>query len=480
MSLFTKLNELAEQRQTALKESREHWDAFTSSEDRGSDSAVEAKSAYDKAYAEYERIEAEVRTVQDDLEVERQLKEAESRNRDVQRDMERYGQAEDAPDPMAPNTSSSEEAAVNDAGYREAFFQALAFGNETLDPEQRMVLAQGRENRSRLGRKMEQRALTTGISSSIGGGNAVPTGFRDQLIEFMKFTGPMVPQGGLCFDYITEAGNNVDLPTLDDTDHEGELMTEANRAGATNTTAGTHFINDNDDPDIRKVTFGSVLVDSKFIKVSVEMLQDSGVSSLETILGQLGGKRLGRHINKRFTDTTKAGIIQKMASGQLDTAAGTAAVTIDELRGLIHKIDPAYRGVMTTGPGGNGGLTWMFSDSTLQYLANLKMPYAGTVGQGYTTVQYAFQLNNDLAQGQPATLMGRPFAVNQAMPAIATGKTAILLGDFSNAWIRSAGPMRMVVSHERFIEKLQVAWLVYARVDMELVNQNAFSGLTLK
>ena len=472
--MYQEVRRLERERAKLLKEARTKWSEFEDLDDRASDSAKEIRSEYDRIWTDYEATEEKLQTAEADWREGLRLREEETRNRDLQRDLERHGNPEERADPNVPdlNGQNVQSDFADSEEYRQAYFSnLLAEDPRDLPVESRQILAQGREQRA---------SLTTAVASNVGGGNLIPTGFLTRLIEEMKFTGPMVPGGGLCFDFPTPGGNPIDLPTLDDTDHTGEpTPLEAKRIDESKSTGGTDIVNDSDVPDFRKVTFGATMYDSMFIKVTVEMLQDSGIPGLENILAMLGGQRLGRRINSAFTAGTK-GINTLIPAARTNTSASTTEVTVEELRALVHKIDPAYRGGTARGAPSNRTLTWMFNDDTFEKLVNLKLPFAGTKAEGYTTVQYAFQLSNDMLNGEPSRLLGRPFAINQAMENIATGKKPIIVGDFRNAWIRAAGPMRSVVARERFIERLLVGWLVYRRVDMKVVNTSTFAMLKMK
>ena len=482
MNLSQRMVELTEKRQKLLKSKRETWQEYEklSAEDRTSTDATEKRAEYDKISAEFNDSQDEFLAVQKDFVEGLALRDQELEQREIERDI-RTGRIDES-DPNAPQYENIDTKEADEKRHKEAFWDWIFNGKEAR-AENRQFLVERRQNfKRREEAKIEQRAgLSTAIASNVGGGNLIPRDLERQLIEEMKFTGPMVPGGGLCRDWQTEMGNTIDVPTVDDTDHTGnDKLTEAKRLDNSKDAANANVIGDEDVPDFRKVTFGASLIDSKFIKVTIEMLQDSGISGLAEYLAQAGGARLGRHINSRFTATATTGLVAKLGTGRANTSAAAAVITIDEIRKVFHKIDPAYRGAMNRGPSSGPGLTWMFNDSTLEYLSNLKMPKAGTVGQGYTTEQYAFAVNNDLANGVAGTLIGRPYAINQSMDSIATGKTALILGDFRYCWIRQAGPMTMIRTDERFIDRLLVAFVTYVRTDMQVVQANRFAMLTQK
>ena len=75
-----------------------------------------------------------------------------------------------------------------------------------------------------------------------------------------------------------------------------------------------------------------------------------------------------------------------------------------------------------------------------------------------------------LTVGNPNTLNGYGYVVNNDMPALATGNRAIEFGDFSKYWIRDVRGFTLIVLRERHAENLQVAFIGYSRHDGKLID----------
>ena len=338
-----------------------------------------------------------------------------------------------------------------------------------LTHEQREILARGSSN------SIERRGLTTAIASGDGGGNLIPTTLLNRLIEYTKFYGPLVPNGGLAFDWATDTGNSREIPYIDDTAKSGgSSLTEAGRVDVTKTLAA-NVSQKNVDPSIKKLSSTVTTYDSNMVLLTRELIQDSEVGSIENIIGRLLGIRLGRTMNAAFT-TVLTGAVP--ADNKITTASGnTTSWTIDNVMELVHEIDPSYRGVGVTGAPGGANLTYMFNDAVFKTLRLTKLPKAGTKAEGYTVDQYAFTIANNLANGEPDRFLGRPFSLNNNMPVVKKSTAVMVVGDFDEFWIRSATPIFMEVAREMFIDRLLVGLMAWQRAGAICVNPNAFASL---
>ena len=130
----------------------------------------------------------------------------------------------------------------------------------------------------------------------------------------------------------TGTGADLPIPTMNDTSNAAEIIGE----GAA--------INEQD------VVFGQLTMkaykySSKYMKVSVELLQDSSVN-LPSTIGAALGVRFGRGQNAHFTTGTGTGqprgVVTDAANSGI-TAAAANVITWQEVLNLIHSVDIAYR-----------------------------------------------------------------------------------------------------------------------------------------
>jgi HK97 family phage major capsid protein len=286
----------------------------------------------------------------------------------------------------------------------------------------------------------ERAALTGGQSTTTTGGYTT----SDATMRALEVA--MLAYGGIrqvATTLRTDTGGPLPIPTSDDTSNKGEIIAE-------NTTYNE-----------LEMTFGQLVLDaykysSKYIKASVEFLQDTSINAAEFIGGALG-VRIARITSDHFTTGTGSsqpnGIVTAATSSAVTFATATT-VTYDNLVDLIHSVDPAYRV--------NGRL--MFHDGALKMIKKVKvLQYSGD-----TTGQPLWQPG--LTLGQPNTIHGYDYVINQSMTTPATTVKSILFGDFSKYLIRDVREVTLMRLDERFAELGQVAFLAFSRHDGDLLD----------
>lgn len=289
---------------------------------------------------------------------------------------------------------------------------------------------------------METRALS--LVSDAAGAAVVPMGFLAELERSM-----------LSFDGVrqvarvirTDTGNQIEMPTVDDTGNTGALLAEAATIGASV------------DPVFAIKLLDAFKFSSKPILVSAELLEDSAFN-LGQIIPSLLGERLGRIQAAQFTTGTGSaqpnGVVTASTLGK--TAASATAIATDEVIDLVHSVDPAYR------IGGSVG--FMMHDQVLKAVRKLKD----------TTNQYLWQPSNQM--GVPDMLYGYPYTINQNMAsAIATTAKTMLFGDFSKYYIRDVASVRLYRLEERYRDNDQTGFVAFMRSDGECINTAAIKHL---
>lgn len=348
------------------------------------------------------------------------------------------------PDPRRPRGEDGEARGDQDGqttDYRTAFWSMLRAGGDVtaLPAEQREILRRG------VPRDPELRIQST---SSTAGGYTVPTTLANFIVRSMAMWGPMYDEN-ICTSIVTTTGEQINIPTVDDTTvavakhTEGTAVTDD---GGVDVTFGQKVLN-------------AYMFDTEFVRWSMELAADS-IFDMERLLGDLLGERLGRRANVELTtgDGTgdPNGIVTASAAGV--TAVSATAITPDELIDLQHSVNPAYRM--------SPKARWMFSDTTLKLIRKLKD------GEG----RYLWA-DGDFSRGVPATLLGYPVSINQAMPAPTTGLKPIVFGDFGKYFVRKVGSPVIGVMRERFWPDLGIAGLI--RFDGELGDTAAVKHLVM-
>lgn len=313
--------------------------------------------------------------------------------------------------------------------YDDAFREYLKRGRNEMSAEDRQILA-------------EYRAQSTAATE---GAELVPEGFVAELIKSMAAFGPMLDPG-VTRQIVTASGNALPWPTMNDTTNKGAILAE--------NTQDTEL----------DVAFGQKQLDafkytSKIIRVSEELLQDDAVG-IEAIIRDAMAERLGRIVNEHLTTGTGSGqpngIVTASTLGA--TAAAGAAISFNDVLDLLHSVDPAYRRDPSTG--------FQFSDATLKELRKV------TDSNGNFIWQPA-----DVRTGEPSTLLGEPYFINQDMADIGLSAKSMIYGAMNRYIVRRVREFAVRRLVERYADFYQVGFLGFGRFDGELVDAAAVKHL---
>ena len=289
----------------------------------------------------------------------------------------------------------------------------------------------------------EMRAQATNVDSK--GGFTVPTEFRNRVVETMKAFGGVA---NISTVFETDGGSPITWVTTDGTADEGVMIGETEEGG-------------DKDMDFGQIAIGAKKMTSKTIKISDELLQDSGVDVIGLIARRIGS-RLGRGEAKQLLNGDGQGNNIKGLTMQLTggvTSAVAGSIAHGDLLKLKHSVDPAYRA---------GNTRWVFNDNTLLGFKELKD------GNGRPLWL------PDVSGVAPATIDGDQYQIDQGMPDVAAGKKAVLYGDFSYFQIRRVKGMALRRLDEKYAEAGLVGFLMFHRFDALLEDTAADKALTLK
>lgn len=305
----------------------------------------------------------------------------------------------------------------------------------------------------------EQRDM--GIGTNTLGGYFVPQGFVYQIEEALKYYGDML---NVCEILDTATGQFLPYPTDNDTSNTGEIVGEDQQVTEKDVTIG-------------RVTFGAFKFSTKMVKVSLELLQDSAFD-IEPYLMKKFAVRLGRILNTKFTvgagTTEPTGIVTAVVANQPAgpnswataqtygtpvLAAGSSGNTggsetggttfgTSDLTNLEHSIDPLYR----------RGARYSMHDQSLRFAKNLLDKYGRPLWK------------SGVAVGEPDTINGYPYSVNNDVATIAVNAKTVLFGDFKKYLIRRVKELGVMTLRERFADYGQLAYLGFARYDGNLLD----------
>ena len=286
------------------------------------------------------------------------------------------------------------------------------------------------------------------VATSGAGLETIPEGFMYELERRMLAFGNVRQ---VCRVLRTATGNALPWPTVDDTSNSGALLAEA-------TTIGTSV-----DPTFAAVTFNAFKYSSKPVFVSQELLEDSAFN-LGAEIASLLGERLGRIEGSETTTGTGSSRIKGVVTcaGTGVTTASATAFTADELVGLAHSLDPAYRALSSVG--------YMMHDTALLYARKLK------------DANGAYLWMPGLAAGVPDRLIGYPVSINQNMEPLVsnlpvTAKKHVLFGAFEKYIIRDVAQVRFYRLEERYRDTDQTAFIAFKRMDGDSIQTNALKVL---
>lgn len=309
--------------------------------------------------------------------------------------------------------------------YRQAFNAMLRRGVGRLSADQQSVLERG------FG-EIDTRALSSVTDAA--GGYTVPDEFSNRLVETMKAYGGLL---GIVDVLTTASGTDLLWPTNDDTANEGAILDENTQISEQDVAFGQG--------KLKAYTYTS-----KLIRVPLQLLQDSAID-IEAFLARRIGERIGRavagHIATGAGTTQPVGVANATVGfgvGVTGATGNTTTVTYDSLVDLEHSVDPAYR----------GSAQYALNDLTLAVIRKLK------------DSQNRPLWVPSVAGGVPSTINGRPYTIDNKLPAPAANAKSILFGDFKTGYIaRRVSGAQVLRLSERYADFLQVGFFGFARWD---------------
>lgn len=301
--------------------------------------------------------------------------------------------------------------------YANAFSNYLKGGTSGLSNDEREVMS-------------EKRAQAAGTDSA--GGYMVPQEFSDEMTAAMQAFGGI---RSIARVINTASGGTLDWPTVNSTALTGEWLAE-------NSTAAEQ------DETFANVTLSAYTASSKYVKYSRQLMQDSAFD-INSHVAQALGERIGRVTATAYVAGSGSG----QPTGVKDeatpfSAADDATISMDDMIGLKHDLDPSYR----------MNATWVMNDSTLKSISTLKD----------SDGQYLWRPS--LIEGSPDLILGHNYVIDQDMQSIAAGNRSVLFGDFSKYVIRDVMGFDLLRLDERFADAFQVAFVAFLRTDGKLID----------
>jgi len=326
------------------------------------------------------------------------------------------------PPPTSLGDSAQAESAAKEvraAKYKEAFSTYLRKGERGVNAEQASILSEYRT----------QSAATLG-----SGGYTVPIDLADQIEVALKYFGGM---RAVSKNIKTSGGGTLNWPTNNDVTNVGAILSGSAAE---------------QDLTFSNVPFGAFTYTTKQIPVQKELLQDSAFN-LEEFIREAFVNRIGRIQNTHFTvgtgTTMPNGVGVVCPTGVTAATGGATSITYGNLVDTLHSVDVAYR----------SGAKWMFNDLTLAALRKL------------VDTQNRPLLGLGINGGDPDTILGYQYVINNDVPVMAASAKSVLFGDFSKYLIRDvAESLQIVRLDELGALSNQVIFVGFTRADGQLLD----------
>lgn len=396
-------------------ENRDFTDAETKALAEHQKAAIEARAKVDAIRQRIEQVRAQVK-LGESVTAEDENVKPEARSKGIV-----GGEAQSQSRTRTPFYATDE--------YRDAFGRWLRRGIGGVNSDERDILHRG----FRMLDDDETRDM--GIATGAGGGFTVPIGFLAEWEKALKSYSGVLNSPVRIMP--TQTGNDLQLPTVNDTSNVGELLAENVATTALDVAVG-------------QITFKSYVFSAKQIPVSNQLLQDNAVG-LEQEIRDIAAERIGRIVNQFLTTGTGTaqpqGIVTASTLGK--TAASATAITYDELIDLEHSVDPAYR----NGP----GVGFMMNDTVIAILRKLKDADGRPIWQPAAT--------SGMVSGVEGLLNGRKYYVNQDMASPAATAKSIVFGDLYRYCVRQINLPVIARADELGMAKNQKIFFMFARYD---------------
>ena len=294
--------------------------------------------------------------------------------------------------------------------YRRAFADYLLNGAQGISPETRSLI--------------EKRDSISGLSAGV----LIPTDLASSIEIALKSYGGMFEAGQII---TTSKGGDLTFPTVNDTAAKATIVAEYDQSTKRTPTFGS-------------VTLKAFTYRTPIIPVSLELLQDSAFD-LDALLSQLLSESFGRGVNEHLTTGSGTGLT---AATAIENGAAAGGITLDNIVDLIAGVDSGYA---------KKG-KFMFNHKTLWALAKIKDTHG----------QYIWQENARV--GQPGTIFGKGYVINDDVADIGAGNASVLFGDLSKYKIRLVKGFRVIRLNELLAEYLSIGLFGFARVDGTLID----------
>lgn len=408
----------------SLKEQRAHLhqemlDKFAVAEGEGREFTAEESAEYDKMEGEFRSLTGRWQKAEELFNTEKEVK------RSLETPIEfRIEPGDEVPITLAEYRSKTRGAQAQDSPeYRAAYWHYLTVGDVSeLDIEERRVLSK---------------------ASAGAGLNLVPTAFYDQIINILRFTGPI---NQLANTITTDSGEALQIPAV--SSHGAATWTGENVGYTASDEA-----------------FGQVTLNAfkagRTVIVSEELLTDAAFG-LDSYLSQELGESIGLLEETAYAVGDGSGKPMGIANASSGVTVSQAAVgnslsfTYSALVNFIFALPYQYR----------RNAVWIMADTAVKNFY--------TMLDSQNRPLWAVNLK----EGQGDTFMGYPIYTSPDLTAVGVSAKSGIFGDIRRGYtIRRANGFSLQRQDELYSNNGQVGFRGFERVDGRVVLADAMRVL---
>lgn len=292
----------------------------------------------------------------------------------------------------------------------------------------------------------------------------------DLYYEIMKYRAPIL---SLCTVRRRERGSKAHAPGVNDTGNYGRFLSEGTERSAKG-------------PSWVKAEFEMSVLDSDWLTVSYQALEDMHVRDLGGDLMHLGAERVARMLVYASTNAIAGTAIvidgdnkgtpkfsgMVAGAGIGVTTAANNAVTADEFIDFVASLDPAYEPGTERLMASKSFITRLskIRDGEQRRLFDHERVFGGTARHAMFDDAPARGLIDNV-----------PYVLNNELPTLAAGKTVALYGDLRQYLILLTKQLSMSSFHDsQTADRLQVWYAGHLRMAGVLRDSNAIKKLVIK
>lgn len=289
----------------------------------------------------------------------------------------------------------------------------------------------------------ETSSMTAGENSKI-----IPTHIANRIIKAVSERSPI-----LTMATVFNIGGNLAFPIFD----KGTLTAS--------------FVDEATAPDLGKGSFDTIKLESYIVTaqtaISRKLLSNSDIDVLPFIISQVAEAIadfleekliVGATVLNESDSSTKISMDGVMKAPTAVTTDNPSAITAEDLIDLQMSVPTVYQ----------NKACWIMHSKTAAALRKLKD------GEG----RYFLQQN--LREGFPYMLLGKPVYITDSAPQIASGETVIAYGDMSGLYVKFAQAIEVRLDTSKYSNKYMWGIEAFTEVDAKLVETQKIRTLKMK